>query len=93
MQHKLKGDDLVKVNDITNALVQYNQAISIDHNEYALSNKVLCLNKIKDYKNSVTVAADGIKKIVKFNVGTGKEDKESTLLLLKLHYRKAKAHE
>jgi hypothetical protein len=32
------------------AMAQYERAILIDHNEYALSNKVLCLNKTKQYQ-------------------------------------------
>lgn len=60
-----------------------------------MSNKVLCLNKIKEYRSAVEVASEGIKKLTKFNVATdvATKDKASSLLLLKLYYRKAKAHE
>ncbi len=61
---------MVKVNNIASALAQYERAILIDHNEYALSNKVLCLNKLKNYQQAVSTAAEGIKKIIRFNVGT-----------------------
>jgi tetratricopeptide (TPR) repeat protein len=84
----------VKVNSFQNAQAQYDKSIQIDHNEYALSNKVLCLNKLKDYRNAIETAIEGIKKITRFNVGTDSstKDKDSSILLLKLHYRKAKAH-
>jgi len=59
----------VKVNNIASALAQYERAILIDHNEYA-PNKVLCLNKLKNYQQAVSTAAEGIKKIIRFNVGT-----------------------
>lgn len=39
------------------ALGQYEQAILIDHNEYALSNKVLCLNKSKKYEQAISTAS------------------------------------
>jgi tetratricopeptide (TPR) repeat protein len=91
----LRGDELVKLNNYQSALSLYNKSIEIDQNEYSMSNKVLCLNKIKDFKNAVTTAGEGIKKITKFNVGTdfATKEKDSSILLLKLHYRKAKAHE
>jgi tetratricopeptide (TPR) repeat protein len=86
---------LVKLNNYLKAIGHYDWAIEIDHNEYAISNKVLCLNKVKDYKNAIANAGEGLKKIAKFNAGSaaGTKEEESTLLLLKLHYRKAKAHE
>jgi predicted negative regulator of RcsB-dependent stress response len=47
--HKAKGDELVKLNNHESAIISYNKAIQVDENEYAISNKVLCLNKIKQH--------------------------------------------
>jgi len=47
----------VKINNIPSALAQYERAILIDHNEYALSNKVLCLNKNKEFQQAISTAA------------------------------------
>jgi len=40
----------------------------LDFNEYAISNKVLCLNKLQDHKKALECAGEGVKKIIRFNV-------------------------
>ena len=42
----------MKSGNFEKAINYYDQAISVDKNEYAISNKGLCLNKIKNYTAS-----------------------------------------
>lgn len=55
------------------------------------------MNKLQKYADACQEAENGIKQLSSFNLGQSiiqtKEDKEASLILLKLHYRKAKALE
>lgn len=96
IRHKVRGDEQVRLNNHQAALPHYQQSIETDENEYAVSNKILCLNKLKDYSNSATLAEKTIKRVSNFNIGvsiTTKEDKQASIILLKLYYRRAKALE
>ncbi len=59
----MKGDDLVKRNNYKEAIKYYDQSIQVDNNEYAISNKCLCLNKDSMFKESIELADLGIKKL------------------------------
>lgn len=87
----------MKLNNPEAAIKSYEKAIEVDENEYAISNKVLCFNKVREFTKSLEEAERGIKRLLTFNVATSnsltKEDKQATLILLKLYYRKAKALE
>jgi len=56
----------------------------------------LCLNKCQEYREAIETADLAIKKLSAFNLSTysqTKEEKQSSLILIKLFYRKAKALE
>lgn len=53
----------MKRNNHNEALKKYDEAIKVDNNEYAISNKCLCLNKEKRFKESIETAEIGLKKV------------------------------
>lgn len=93
---KCKGDELVKRNAYSEAVAYYDRAIGIDRNEYALSNKSLCLNKLSRFEDSITVCEEGIK-LVEDQIATASQANKSSShynsILMKLLYRKATAQE
>lgn len=78
----------MKRNNYKEAIKHYDEAIGIDSNEYALSNKCLCLNKQNEHTESMEAAEIGLKKLSEFGLASNKEG-----IVLKLLYRKAKAQE
>ena len=68
----------MKLGQYEKAIHFYDQSISVDRNEYSISNKALCLNKISSYGQSIETANEGIERINQFNLifssARGKED-------------------
>ena len=102
ISYKNRGDEQVKLGKYEKAIDYYEQSISVDSNEYSISNKALCLNKISSYSQSIETANEGIERINQFNLvftslagkdETTGENKRPQIILLKLYYRKAKALE
>lgn len=76
------------------AINHYNSSIEIDNNEYSLSNKSLCLNKVERYDESAETVERGLEIMNNFSVNSyGKGMPETGNLYMKMLYRKAKALE
>ena len=90
---KTRGDELTKVNSQEAAISHYENSIRKDNNEYAYSNKVLCLNKLGHFEEAIRTAETAIKQLEYFNLGSAGQDEKHTVILLKLFYRMAKAHD
>lgn len=65
---KVKGDEKVKREKYSEAIEEYNKSISIDGNEYSISNKSLCLNKLNRFEESSQNAEKGLEIMQEFGV-------------------------